>query len=97
MDSLILWSCIQGDPELAKKCLLLLYELQTKEEQHLKNTQEVNYLGFNTADAPIMSMYAELIQQGVELTAQQHKSVVKRLLKYCHQLIKFQEITEYIR
>lgn len=93
----ILWTAMQGDSILANKCLLILYKHQTDHEQATKATHLINDQGFNTADAHILTMYAELITHGVTLTPQQHIAMVQRLLKYCKQLINYEEIASYIR
>lgn len=91
-----LWACMQGDSNLANKCLLKLHQLQTDTERQAQITMHSNHQGFNIADARIMSMYAELVKQGVELTPHQHTQMVNRLLKYCEQLVQYEEIVEII-
>lgn len=69
-----------------ERCILLLYENQTDDEQSLKNTIYKNYMGFNRPDSFKLSRMAERLKKGKRLGRKSLKEGRKRLLKYAGQL-----------
>jgi hypothetical protein len=66
--------------------LLAIHAKQTAEEQHCKETKEDNGQGFNSADANILSSFAEDLLKYSHLTDRQKAVCRSRMLKYSNQL-----------
>jgi hypothetical protein len=50
---------IATDIRWLERAIQVLYMYQTNEEQRIKDTKEMNGVGFNSADAKRLSYYAE--------------------------------------
>lgn len=74
--------------EMVKRSVLKLYERQTELEQSSEETKEDNGVGFNGADAPILSSFAKFIIKTGFLTSKQTAIARKKLTKYANQLAK---------
>lgn len=70
------------------RSLLVLYQRQTDNEKLKQHTNELNNMGFNQYDAPILTDFCFRLKSGYSLTDRQIKVARKRLLKYVKQLTK---------
>lgn len=70
------------------KGVLAIYAYQTAVEQSAEATCQDNGVGFNGADAPILSSFAKQLQKGRTLSAKQIAIARKRMTKYAGQLLK---------
>lgn len=70
------------------RSLLVLYQRQTDNEKLKQHNNEVNGMGFNQYDAPILTDFCSKLKGGYYLTDKQIKIARKRLLKYVKQLTK---------
>jgi len=83
--------------EFAVKCLKVLYDKQTEDEKQTLSTHHYNDVGFNGADAEILSSFAKQVfiwEQGntgyqKPLSPKQMALLQKKLPKYAKQLSKF--------
>lgn len=66
--------------------LLAIYAHQTHDEQRAESTQEDNGIGFNGADANILSSIAKQVQRTGTMSIKQTAIVRKKMLKYSGQL-----------
>ena len=74
--------------EMVKRSVLKLYEKQTDYEKLSQSTQEDNGVGFNGADATILSSFAEFIKKTGFLTPKQIGIARRKLMKYSSQLAR---------
>jgi hypothetical protein len=58
---------------------------QTRHEQTRHVTCDLNYIGFNAVDAPLLSALAEKIESGKSLSADEEAILQKKLPKYWRQ------------
>lgn len=79
---------LEKNDEMVKRSVLKLYERQTELEQSSEETKEDNGVGFNGADAPILSSFAKFIIKTGFLTSKQTAIARKKLAKYSNQLTK---------
>ena len=70
------------------KAVVKIYECQTTEEQKSHETKQNNGVGFNGADAPIMSSFAEFYMKRGYLSPKQLVVARKKIMKYAGQLCK---------
>ena len=68
------------------KAVVKIYENQTTDEQSAHETKHVNGIGFNGADAPIMSSFAEFYMKRGFLSPKQLMIARKKIMKYAGQL-----------
>lgn len=68
--------------------VLAIYAYQTAVEQASESTQQDNGVGFNGADAKILSSFAKQLQRGWNLSAKQLYIARQRMMKYAGQLTK---------
>lgn len=68
--------------------ILAIYNKQTHNEQLSGETHELNGVGFNGADATIMSSFAEFLKNTGFLTPKQQVIARKKMMKYAGQLAK---------
>lgn len=66
--------------------ILAIYNRQTDNEQFSGETHDLNGMGFNGADAPIMSSFAEFLKKTGFLTPKQQIIARKKMMKYAGQL-----------
>ena len=66
--------------------VLAIYAYQTAAEQSTEETNQDNGVGFNGADAPILSSFAKQLQKGWTLSEKQLVIARKKMLKYAGQL-----------
>ena len=79
---------LQTNDKMVIRSLMKLYGFQTDEEQDLGETTDYNGVGFNGADAPILSSIAENYLKWNRLTPKQLALVRKKMMKYAKQLTK---------
>lgn len=70
------------------KAVVKIYEYQTADEQRAGETKENNGVGFNGADAQIMSSFAEFYKKRGYLSPKQLMIARKKIMKYAAQLAK---------
>ena len=70
------------------KAVVKIYEYQTADEKDSHETKEHNNVGFNGADAPIMSSFAEFYIKRGFLSPKQLMIARKKIMKYAGQLCK---------
>lgn len=68
--------------------VLAIYEKQTWDEQQAEATKEDNGVGFNGADAYILSSFAKQLKQGRTLSSKQLLIARKKMSKYAGQLLQ---------
>lgn len=68
------------------KAIVKIYEYQTADERVCHETKENNGVGFNGADAPIMSSFAEFYMKRGFLSPKQLMIARKKIMKYAGQL-----------
>lgn len=80
------------DPNWAERAILALYDRQTIAEQAMGETTQRNSVGFNGADAFILSSFAKQLRRaGYHLSAKQLAIARKKLPKYAKQLMDIAE------
>lgn len=79
---------LEKDDKWLARGLLAIYGRQTAEEQDCGQTVEVNGIGFNGADAEILTSFALQYKERGFLTPKQLEIARKRMLKYAGQLAK---------
>lgn len=87
---------LDTNPVMVERSLIVIYNRQTQDEKVTQGTTQNNGMGFNGADAPIMSKFAEWVLKGAEkgipegkrLSEKQRALTVKKLRKYATQLAK---------
>lgn len=87
---------LQTNDRAVERAILRLYERQTYAEQNAKTTSESNGIGFNGADAELLSSFAEQLKAGRHLTPARTKPdgrmggqmyyARRKILKYARQL-----------
>lgn len=82
-----LWEILSTNNDQLAKALVALYQRQTTQEQHSKQTADHNGIGFNGVDAPFLSSCAEGVKKHGKLTQNQATHVRKALKKYLGQLV----------
>lgn len=70
------------------KAVVKIYEYQTSDERVYHETKENNGVGFNGADAAIMSSFAEFYMERGYLSSKQLIIARKKIMKYAAQLAK---------
>jgi hypothetical protein len=71
---------------LVYRMLQAMYQRQTASEQATFTTHYVNHVGFNSADAPLLTDVAKRSQKYNNLTPKQAVMIARRLKKYVGQL-----------
>ena len=79
---------IQTNDKVLYGALKKLYAEQTADEQRVGDTTHRNGVGFNGADAKIMSSFAEFLGKAGFLTAKQKAVARRKLVKYNKQLTR---------
>lgn len=79
---------IQTNDEVLYRALKKIYAEQTADEQSSGETTHRNGVGFNGADAPILSSFAEFLKRTGFLTPKQRALARKKLVKYNKQLTR---------
>ena len=79
---------IQNNDTVLYNALLKLYNCQTMDERQLGETNVSNGIGFNGADAPILTSFAQFLKRTGFLTPKQKQLCRNKLKKYNRQLTK---------
>jgi len=75
----------------ATHALLKIFEFQTEDEQHFKDTMIDNGVGFNGVDGHILSSFATQLKKKRRLSEKQMVIVFKKMPKYWSQIIKISD------
>lgn len=68
--------------------MIRIYELQTEDEQNVEDTMYQNGVGFNGADANIMSSFVTFYKKFGYLSPKQMVIARKKMRKYSRQLVR---------
>lgn len=79
---------IQTNDKMVIRSLIQLYNKQTADEKIVHEAAYQNGIGFNGADAAILSSFVEFYQDRNFLTAKQISIARKKLVKYSGQLAR---------
>lgn len=79
---------VSSNPLWAERAIAALYERQTATEKAIGQTVVLNGIGFNGADADILSSFGLQIQRGRRLSPKQLAIAFKKLPKYAGQLLR---------
>lgn len=79
---------VQTNDKVLYGALRKLYAEQTSDEQAAGTTKHYNGVGFNGADAKIMSSFAEFLKRTGFLTSKQKAVARRKLVKYNKQLTR---------
>jgi|SRR6187551_2961394 len=86
--TLIVEALLNYDDEFVKKCLVLLYNKQEEDEQSMDESIHQNGVGFNKADARILSDLAvQILESPWELKIDDR--IRNRIKKYAKQLSNY--------
>jgi hypothetical protein len=70
------------------RALILMYQRQCPDEQNLQTTTHCNHVGFNAADARLLTDLAQTLISRGGLTAKQIALAAKKLRKYHNQILQ---------
>jgi len=87
MDTRMIREKVSTDAKWAERAVVALYHRQTADEQVIRETSIKNGVGFNGADANILTSFAEQIMRGRRLSPKQLAIAYKKLPKYAKQLL----------
>ena len=76
------------DDETIKTCLIKIYNNQTAEEQQIEETTENNNIGFNGADAELLTSFTKQLLRRNYLSEKQMLYLRKKMPKYARQIIE---------
>jgi len=79
---------LANDVRWMERAVLLLYSLQTKDEQQSDNTIHSNGEGFNGTDARYMTWVAKYLRSGGHLSGKHIEKVAHKLPKYWSQVLE---------
>lgn len=79
---------LETNDKAVQRGVLAIYAYQTAAEQATEETNQDNGVGFNGADAPILSSFAKQLQKGWKLSEKQMAIARKKIVKYAGQLTK---------
>lgn len=82
---------IQNSDKAVISALMLLYSYQTTDEQMTGDARHQNGAGFNGADAPILTSFAQQYEQKGWLSPKQLELARKKLKKYSRQVLLYIE------
>lgn len=78
---------LQSNPRALERAIVAIYRRQMADEQHARATLHDNGVGFNSADATIMSLAARVLLAGDRLSPSAMHEARERMPKYWKQLI----------
>lgn len=78
------------------RAIVAVYGFQTQSERSSKTTADLNGIGFNGADAEILSSFAEQIQKGRQLSERQMEIARRKIVKYSQQLANIANNTQRV-
>lgn len=76
------------DRRWLERGILAIYRKQTEYEKRVKRSYECNEVGFNAADAPLLSYLARWLLSGKSLSGKWKRLAWQRMPKYAGQLVK---------
>lgn len=79
---------LEKSDQWINRAILAIYHRQTEDEKSDSDTRYQNGIGFNSADASLLSYYARYIQNKGSLTGHHKEKARKRIKKYSGQLAK---------
>ena len=79
---------LKTNEKWAIRALVRIFEYQTRDEQDSETTRHWNNVGFNGADAEILSSFAKQVNRGRTLSVKQMAILHRRIPKYASQLEK---------
>ncbi len=79
---------LENNPSWVLKGLLVLFELQTADEQKEGDTMHSNGVGFNAFDAKILTSFVKQMMSGGSLSMKQMVIAKKKIMKYSGQLTR---------
>ena len=79
-------SALKANDRQLCRAIIAIYDLQTQDEKRWSDTCESNGVGFNSADAEILSSFALFYTKTGFLTSAQIKLARKKMSKYAGQL-----------
>lgn len=79
---------VREDPRWAMRALMALYREQTPDERDAERTVHHNDVGFNGADAGILTSMAKQLEERGTLSARQVDVLYRALPKYAGQLAR---------
>lgn len=77
---------LRNKDEWVRRALVVLYNLQTSDEQVDGNTYHRNGIGFNMMDAKLLSNLARQVLEGYKLNSKQIDTARRAVIKYSGQL-----------
>lgn len=77
---------LENNDKFVVNSLLRLYDRQTTDEKAGKQTKEVNKIGFNSYDAPVLSGIAAQVIKSLFISSKQIQFCRRKLMKYAGQL-----------
>lgn len=79
---------IETNDKAVNRAVLAIYKNQTADEQNSEATLHHNNIGFSSADARLMTYYANYIQKQGGLSGPHLEKARKRIKKYWKQLLE---------
>lgn len=79
---------LDTNPKAVVRGVVVLFKLQTDEEQAADETRVHNKQGFNAFDAEILSSFAKQLLAGRTLSEKQFSIAKKKIRKYARQLAR---------
>ncbi len=77
---------LETDQRWLERAIVAIYKLQTEDEKNSENTKYHNGVGFNSADAHILTYCAKWILSGKPLSGTFLEKAKKKMVKYTKQL-----------
>lgn len=77
---------LQTNDKAVIRGLMVLYSFQTADEQNIGLTVEENGMGFNGADAEILTSFAQFYERTGRLSDKQLEIARSKILKYAGQI-----------
>lgn len=79
---------IESRPAAVNRAVVALHARQTADEKATRSTRQSNGVGFNSADAGLLSYYADWIRKHGGLTGAHLERARKKVRKYAGQLVE---------
>lgn len=86
---------LQSNDRAVQRAIVAIYRRQTATEQNAQETLEDNGIGFNAADARILTGYAQMLLKGHPLLPAELGEARQRILKYGGQLLEIAAAREF--
>lgn len=79
---------LKASVDQLQKSIVTIWKFQTEDEKAYGETTHYNGVGFNGADAGILTSFAEQINRGRNLSPKQYAIALKKMPKYARQLCR---------